>query len=161
MALWQFTIQFVPKEVVDGRDSLPQDEWGEREWWIKRQPPHDFRDVFLTMLPTLKSWSEDLLQWGVQASDLVEVWIEEDAVEAVSARIDCRNLNSVFIRNIFDIASDWDCNLVYDRYRTVLPESLPEFIDAIWNSPNHQFMKAPAEWLPKLAKEVSDAKENR
>jgi len=109
-----------------------------------------------SILPSTKSWHEHLLQWGKQDGDLVEVWLEGKRVSSVEARIDCRNLNAQFIRRLFDVAHEWECRLVYDRYRTVLPDDLDGFIRAIWDSPNHKFMEAPAEWLPKLAKEVQD-----
>jgi hypothetical protein len=101
-----------------------------------------------------------LLQWGKQDGDLIEVWLEGTKTDSIEARIDCRDLNSLFIRQLFDLTREWGCRLVYDRYRTVLPEDLEGFIRAIWDSPNHKFMEAPAEWLPKLAKEVQEHEGN-
>jgi hypothetical protein len=161
MALWQIKIYFIPKMVVAGRITLTEDELDEQKWWAMQQPPPNYPEIFLSMLPILKSWHDDLLQWGVQTSDLVEVWVEDQVVGSVSARIDCRNPNFVFIRNIFDIANEWDCNLIDDRYRIILPETFSEFIESICTSVNSHFVKSPAEWLSKIAQEVVAAKEGR
>ncbi len=160
MALWQFKIRFVPFGMVGERTSLTERECEEAKWWGSAELPADYQSRLSSILPETGSWHKDLLQYGKQDGDLIEVWLERTKVESVEARIDCRNLNPVFIRQVFDVAQEWGCRLVYDRYRTVLPENLQGFTRAIWDSPNHKFMEAPAEWLPKLAKEVQEHEGN-
>jgi len=107
------------------------------------------------MLPPLKSWHEDLLQWGTQESDLIEVWIESEKLDSITCRIDCRNPNFDFIRKVVDVAQRLNCKMVYSRYRNVLPSEYADFVHAVFDSPNRKFLEAPAEWLPKLASEVN------
>lgn len=161
MAIWQFKLEFVPESALVGKTELSEDEWTEQSWWSAYPAPIEYAERFSSLLPPLKSWSEDLHQWGTQEGDLIEVWVESGTVESIAARIDCRELNPQFIRSIFEAAREWKCGLVYSRYRNRLPETLDHFIEAIWNSPSHQVVRAPNEWLPKLAKEVEDANKNR
>ena len=156
MALWQFKMTLVPTELVGDRSSLTEQEYNE-EWMGLRQPPEDFKVRFAAILPSRKSWADNLAQWGRQDGDLIEVWQSSDRVESISARIDCRDLNAQFIRQIFDLAREWGFRLVYNRYRTVLPDDWEGFVRAVCDSPNLKFMQAPEVWLPKLAKEVSQS----
>jgi hypothetical protein len=159
MALWQFKIWFVPSGFVRSRSSLTKQECDEGAWF-NTELPTDYQARLSSILPRTKSWSDQLQQWGKQDGDLIEVWLEGEKVESVEARIDCRNLNAEFIRQVFEIAHEWGFRLVYDRYRTVLPEDFGDFVRAIWESPNHRFMEDPAEWLPRLAKEVEEQEGN-
>ena len=156
MALWQFKLWFVPSEFVGDRQTLEADECEDGAWDSTKQPVADFQSRLTAILPSQKSWHERLFQWGRQDGDLIEVWIEGEKVESISARIDCRNLNPQFMRQIFDLAHEWGFRLVYQRYRVVLPEEWDGFVRAVFDSPNLKFMQDPAEWIPKLAKEVSE-----
>ncbi|MDA1277950.1 MAG: hypothetical protein O2960_28480 [Verrucomicrobia bacterium] len=160
MALWQFKIWFVPSDFVGVRDSLTEQECEEQAWTGALKVPIGFQERLSTIRPNIKSWHEQLLQWGKQDGDLIEVWLKGETVESVCARIDCRSLDAEFIRQVFDLARDWSARLVHDRYRTVLPDDLEGFIRMIWESPNLKFMEAPTEWLPKLAKEVAEREKN-
>jgi hypothetical protein len=60
------------------------------------------------------------------------------------------------MRQIFDIAREWGFRLVYQRYRTVLPEDWEGFAHKVCDSPNLKFVQNPEEWLPKLAKEAAE-----
>ena len=160
MALWQFKLWFVPSEFVGDRQALEVDECEDGVWNSTKQPVGDFQSRLTAILPPRKSWSERLLQWGRQDGDLIEVWTEGEKVESISARIDCRNINAQFMRQIFDLAHEWGFRLVYQRYRIVLPEEWEGFVRAVCDSPNLKFMQDPAVWLPKLAKEVSENEKN-
>jgi hypothetical protein len=102
-----------------------------------------------------KTKTSELSQWGQQDSDLIEIWREGQAVESISARIDARELNVPFVKRLLLIAENWNCRLVYSRYRTILPQDYTEFIQALNDSPNFQVIGNPKEWLPRMANEVA------
>ncbi|RZI41152.1 hypothetical protein EGT07_18860 [Herbaspirillum sp. HC18] len=161
MAIWQFTVELIPANWIGGRPTITEDEHNEAEWWGSQQPPSGFEEHLQKLLPEAKSWNSDLRQWGAQKSDLIEVWYEDGAVESISVRFDCRNINPALLRGIFELSEDLNCRLVYKRDLAVIGNSLESLIEKLWNSPNHKFLEAPQEWLPKMAKEISDRESNR
>jgi len=156
MAIWQFTVWFVPSEIVGDRSFLTEQESEKGAWQGTKQPPPDFCGILESILPRAKSWHRDLLQWGTQEGDLIEVWLDGGKVVSLEVRIDCRSLNAAFIRRIFNISLKWGFRLVCGEGLKVLPRDMGGFVRAIWDSPNHKVLEAPQELLPKLAKEVAE-----
>ncbi|HAT40707.1 MAG TPA: hypothetical protein DCS87_03150 [Rheinheimera sp.] len=161
MAIWQLKAQIIPAAYIGERLQLDENEWEEMPWWSIHEPPENFACKFSTLLPPLKSWHEDLHQWGEQASDLIEIWYEEGKLESVSVQFDCRKLNYDFISSVINVANSIDCRLVYSRYKTVMPNAIQELLSFIKESPSQKVLLNPAEWLPKLAMEVADEQKNR
>ena len=154
MAIWQFKVEIIPDAEAGQRELIPDDEWEQAGWWLNSPPPDEFLEELACLLPSHKSWSDDLSQWGDQQSDLVEVWREGAKVESISARIDTRALNSEFVKALLEIANKWNCRLVYARYRKALPRDYMNLEKALLESPNFKVMRDPEMWLPKMAAEV-------
>ncbi len=161
MAIWQFKIEIIPDVAVAERQVIPQQEWDEQLWWSELQPSQEFLAELSTLLPPHKSWSTDLSQWGLQDSDLIEVWHESGKVESISARIDTSEVNFHFIKQLLDLAAQWQCRIVYARYRTVQPRAHTEFLESFFASPSYKVISNPDEWLPKMAQEVANEEKNR
>lgn len=157
MALWQLKIEVAPSERVGGRSQIDRTEFAKAAWWSDRQPPADFRERLASLLPPIKSWHEDLLWFGDEQGDRIDVWVEEGRVESISVRVDCRKANPHFVRNLLRMAQDWSCSLIELRYLKRLPTVLAEFVIAVAESPSCRFMEDPAHGLPKLAAEVHEA----
>jgi hypothetical protein len=157
MALWQLKIEVIPRERVQGRPQIEPAAFDDALWWSDRQPPETFRDELAEILPPTKSWHERLLWFGEENGDRIGVWLEQDRVESIEVRIDCRKANSPLIGRLLSLAHRWDCSLVEKRYLKVLPLTAPEFVNAVADSPSCRFMEDPAHWLPKLAAEVKAA----
>jgi len=155
MALWQFKTCFVPRDFIGERKSLTEQEYEDGVWHGTLQPPADFQVRLSALLPPRKSWADELLQWGEQDGDLIEVWMEGGMVDDIGARFDCRNLNARFIRQIFDLSHEWGFRLVYQRHLSVMPDVWEDFAKLVCDSPNLKFMQDPAQWLPKLAEETA------
>jgi hypothetical protein len=83
--------------------------------------------------------------------------MEQDRVESIGVRIDCRKANVPFVGGLLLMVQDWSCSCVEMRYLKVLRAALPEFVAAVADSPSCRFMEDPAHWLPKLATEVRAA----
>jgi len=161
VAIWQFSVEFVPAGWLGNRQAITEDDYNESLWWVGNQPSQGFEQKIAALLPEAKSWSPHLRQWGVQESDLVEVWYENGVVDSVSARLDCRNINPLLLRKIFELSEAFGCRMVYMRDLTVVGEDFESFVQKLWDSPNHKFLENPGEWLPKMAKEVADRENNR
>jgi hypothetical protein len=161
MALWQLKTEVVPAERISGRTSIEPAEFDEAKWWKERQPPADYRQRLALLLPSTKSWHERLLWYGSEDGDRIDVSLEGGRVESINVRIDCREVNGRFLKALLDLLQDWSCVLIELRYLKVLPTDLTSFVSAVWESPSHQFMEDPGNWLPKLAAEVRAAEAKR
>jgi hypothetical protein len=160
MALWQLKTYVVPSERVAGRSQIDRADFDEADWWTDRQPP-EFRERLASLLPPIKSWHEQLLWFGSEDGDRIDVWLESDRVRSIGVRIDCRKANPLFVRDLLLVVQDWSCSLVELRYLKLLPTTLREFVNAVVGSPSCRFMEDPAHWLPKLAAEVREAEDGR
>ncbi|UTY59638.1 hypothetical protein [Massilia sp. erpn] len=155
MAIWQFKLEVIPSALAGARDVIPEKEWADCSWWLDSNVPHEMLEELSRILPPHESWSIELSQWGLQNSDLIEIWQEGQAIESISARIDARELNLPFVKRLLQIVEKWDCRLVYSRYRTILPQAYAEFIEALNDSPNFKVIGNQEEWLPRMANEVA------
>jgi hypothetical protein len=79
MALWQLKIEVIPTERVRGRTQIDASEFDEAEWWSDRQPPSDYREQLASLLSPTKSWHEQLLWYGANEADRIDVWLEQEA----------------------------------------------------------------------------------
>lgn len=154
MALWQFKIEIVPAERIEGRLQIERAVFDDARWWSDRQPPPDYRERFALLLPPTDSWDEHLLWYGREDGDRIDIWLEDGRVDSVGVRIDCRKANALLVAGLLKVIQEWSCSMVEKRYRRVLPNTLQEFVAAIAASPSCRFMEDPAFWLPKLAAEV-------
>ncbi len=161
MAIWQLKTQIIPAAYIGERLRLDEKEWEEMPWWSIHAPPEDFACQLSKLLPPLKSWHEDLHQWGEQTSDLIEIWYEKGSLESVSARFDCRKMNYNFFDSVLEATNSLNCRLVYSSYRTVMPNTIQELLSFIKESPSQQVLVNPIEWLPKMAEEVANERKNR
>lgn len=160
MAIWQLKTQVVPTDFMNGRSTLEEEEWQEMTWWSGCKQTEAVCERFRTLLPPLKSWHEDLQQWGEQSSNLVAIWYEKGQLESIEVRFDCRNISAVFVSKVLDIVNSIDCVLVYSRGRMVLPTTSPALLEFIDSSPNMQVLIDPGKWLPRLAMEVEQEGES-
>lgn len=161
MAIWQFKVEIIPEDAVAQRQVISLEEWDEELWWLEKQPSQDFLIELANILPAHKSWSKNLCQWGRQESDLIEVWREAGKVESISARVETRQINYNFIRQLVACVYKYHCRFVYARYRTILPLGYNEFLESLTGSPNYKVVSNPSEWLPKMAQEVLDEEKSR
>ena len=160
MAAWQFKIEIVHNSIVAGREGLSLDEWDEGLWWSDIQPNDELITSITSLLPQKESWADELHQWGKQDSDLIEIWYENGKVESISARIDTREPEYEFIKELIRVVADWDCRMIYTRYRNVLPNNYKDFLKVFQDSPNFKVVSNPEEWLPKMASEVANMQKN-
>src|SRR5689334_22135590 len=126
MALWQFQVELAPRERIGGRTEISAEEFEAEPWWRDRQPPPDFRERLAALAAPVKSWHEQLLWFGGEDGDRIDVWLESGRVQWVRARIDCRRPTLSFVEGLLRVAGDWSCGLVEKRYRKVLPANLPD-----------------------------------
>ena len=95
MAVWQFLIELIPRDWAEENsyDAGPlQDDEGYATQiaWENRQPEIDVVPVLSRILPPAESWNKDLIFFGDNQSDDIEVWHHDQVIEGISMRIDLK-----------------------------------------------------------------------
>ena len=90
MALWQISFFIIPKQELNTGTVLLKGEEGmfdDSVYWTEDYPKFFF-DKVNDFLPQGKSWSENILMFGSESSNVFEVLIEDDKVVSLGFRID-------------------------------------------------------------------------
>jgi hypothetical protein len=93
MAIWQFLIELIPRDWAEENSfnaSLLQGDEGYSTQiaWESRQPEIDVVPVLSRVLPSAESWHKDLIFFGDNQSDDIEVWYQDRVIDGISIRID-------------------------------------------------------------------------
>lgn len=118
MAIWQYKIFIVPQEEINSYfekdEYISESAFNEIKWWKFRQLNIQDFITLKYLLPINKSWTDDIVLFGDESSNCVEVLIEEDKIIEVSARIDLRDNYKEVLRALCEFAQRNNC--VFLRY---------------------------------------------
>ena len=159
MAIWQFKAQVFPTDLLAGKDQLTESEFNDLDDQSLSETHPQATEIlasFSDILPPLKSWSDDLRQWGIQDGDLIEAWFDDSILSSISFRIDCRSPHLDFIAALCAIPLRYDLSFIYLRTLAKCPVDFEGFCRFISSSANRRWMEDPKLWIPQLAKEVTD-----
>ena len=148
MAMWQFDVSLVPVGVASGRE-VTSDVLDSA--WRHEQPPSDYRDQISSLLPPMKSWSREVLIWGSEEGDRIDVLIEDENVANILARIDARVQPSQFAQAISRLAASWQCVLVDDVSGSVIQADRESVRVALASSAAAAFVADPEAFLRQLS----------
>jgi hypothetical protein len=95
MAIWQFLIELIPRDWAEENSYnaglLQSDEgYATQIAWESRQPEIDVVPVLSRILPLAESWHKDLIFFGDNQSDDIEVWCQDQVIDGISIRIDLK-----------------------------------------------------------------------
>jgi len=95
MAVWQFLIELIPRDWAQENSYntglLQSDEgYATQIAWESRQPEVDVVPVLSKILPLAESWHKNLIFFGDNKSDDIEVWHQDQVIEGISIRIDLK-----------------------------------------------------------------------
>jgi len=106
MAIWQYRFTLIPKNSISNVSFNPQfDEDGlfrDDVYWLGFPTSFDFFHDVEKIIPKTKSWSNDLLLFGSEESNCLEVYRENGYVTSVSLRVDFTSDYEVFLRMIIE-----------------------------------------------------------
>ena len=106
MAIWQYRFSVIPKDSVSSDSFKPQyDEEGLLEdvvYWLSFHVSAAFFEDFEKILPRSNSWSKDLLLFGSEESNCLEVYSENEQIVSVSLRVDYSSDYEYFIRVVIE-----------------------------------------------------------
>lgn len=154
MATWQFDLYLIPiGRLVRADGGLPAridvGELRSSDWWLEQSLPADYQarlDVFLPRRPT---WTHELIGWGAESSNRVDVFLSEDRVEEVHVRIDAREIDNAFLDGLAGFASDCGAVFVTEEGEVVLPDSAA-ISKEVENSSARRFAVDPATFVKSL-----------
>ncbi|MNK04939.1 hypothetical protein D3C87_228130 [compost metagenome] len=125
MAIWQYQLFFVPEEEIGSSfsktDSIRIQDFDGIDWWKYRQLEISQFDMFESILPRQKSWSDNVIIFGDEANDCVVLLKEKNKIIEISARIDLRNNFDVFLNYLCNTASENNCVFLNDNLKILYP----------------------------------------
>jgi hypothetical protein len=91
MALWQVGFFLLPKDSIEFINSFKvsnEHTFDDASYWEVLKLPPIFFDTINDILPKGKSWSKNILLYGEENSNRLEIYFENDIIVSVSLRID-------------------------------------------------------------------------
>jgi len=157
MATWQFSVVLIPRSwAIENNYSstllVTEEGYDTEIAWKENQPNPEFMDILSKMLPPAKSWGNDLLCWGNEEENDIQVWFENKTIEGIHIRLDLnQNLNNI-IANLVQTAKNLDCALFFPELKAVKEANEFELKRALKASRAAQFVKDPNKYLNDLQK---------
>lgn len=105
------------------------------------------------LLPKKEGWHTDLLIWGDEESDDVQVWFEGDSIDSIAIRLDVSHLSLPLISGLCAIARDFDWILATTEGMVLRPTTEAVF-RAVLKSPAQRFVTDPESFLAKIASQT-------
>jgi hypothetical protein len=156
MATWQFDLHCLPSESVRhfyGKipTAIPRVDFDEKKWWENVVVPIDLREKLSKLLPPMASWSEQVLKWGTDDGNRIDLVIHDDSVANFFIRIDVRNISSHFLEELVSLLQRNDWLLISD-HGTIIQPSMAELLAAIRESSAFRYVENPKIFLEEMTK---------
>ena len=153
MASWQFAVSLVPLAALADDQGLPVRVTRERlrseDWWNRRVAPPDLLARADVVLERRETWSPEVLGWGVEDGDRLDVLLSGTQILEVQARIDAREVSVGFLERLLAFAEHVGAALVTEEGEIVVPD-LEHLVREVRNSSAHRFVVDPTAYLENL-----------
>jgi hypothetical protein len=156
MAVWQCSVVFIPKLwAVENRydpTSLYDADgyYDTTTAWKENQPHPEFINKLSSVLSPAKSWDKDLLFWGNEKENDIQVWYENKLVDGIHIRLDLNKNLYELIAKLIKIANELDCIFFFPEQRIFTEANEIEFKKTLKNSRAAKFVIDPEEFLKDL-----------
>lgn len=153
MAIWQFTIEFIPKaNLIRYFGEIPN-RIDEELYWRKDftegvKLPENFEE-FLSILGEKErlNWTRNSLNWGDYDNGThLTISLSDKELHSVWARFHVSDLDLNFVRIVIEFAKLCNCVLLTKNQNIIEPE-LDSFIKEMKNSNSYRFCQNPVEYL--------------
>ena len=157
MASWQYDLHLVPRLMLMKTfghipDSLEPEVFDSIDWWADNQPPADYQEVASSLLNESASWNINLRVWGEGDGNRLDVFSERGDVRDVFIRVDVRNLDPAFLKQVARFADHCRC-LLLTADMAVLEPTVELLRSAIKQSRAFSFVSNPHRFLEDLREE--------
>ncbi|XHR97340.1 hypothetical protein ACFJIV_12185 [Mucilaginibacter sp. UC70_90] len=122
MAIWQYTIEMIPKEDLDIiGDNIGTEAYNKFNFW---QAGGGYTSEYFTpitkLLPMGESWSKNIKLYGNEDSTCIKLIVENNKIAEVIIRLDFRNDYSKLLSEIVEFCS-FNSLLLLDEEQNILP----------------------------------------
>jgi hypothetical protein len=83
MAIWQYTFEIIPNEILPGSGapgSITAEYYDSCDFWEKFNSEVEFFDSLTAELKPGKSWSDEIVLYGDSESTCIRLFLENDKV---------------------------------------------------------------------------------
>lgn len=148
MAVWQFLIELIPRDWAEKNSynaGLLQsdEEYETRIAWESRQPEIDVVPVLSRILPLSESWHNDLISFGDNQSDDIEVWHQDQAIDGISIRIDLKKDVKRTVVRVVGAAKELGCVFFVPEKGSFVEANEFALIKAVKESDAAQYVDDP------------------
>jgi hypothetical protein len=152
VAIWQFSIDLIPREPIVARfGAVPADlPDGDDAWLWSWQPPPDYSAVIEAFAQPYTPWSADIQMWGAEAGDRVHVIHDDGRVVGIACRLDLRTFSTEFARGLLRLARHCD-GLLLTRQSGLIPPTWEALVAALRESNELRFVTDPIEFFRELS----------
>ncbi|HSL88983.1 MAG TPA: hypothetical protein VK870_06765 [Ignavibacteriaceae bacterium] len=151
MATWQFNFSFVPMNDLSGTIKMDEDGLFDfSSFWLKNQPPENYRELIAKILLHTRSWSQDILMFGKEDNTCIDVSLENNYVVDISVRIDLRTFNMDLMKKIVDLAKLFKCSLFLYETNELIESNSQILFEKIKNSNAAKFVIDPRKFLDEI-----------
>lgn len=143
MAFWQYKLYLVPTEEIVSYfakdDFVRSEDFDHIKWWKYRQLCIDDFSFFETIVAKSKSWSDDIVLFGSETTNCIEIITERKKIVEVSSRIDLRSDYNFFLEQLCAFAQIHKCMLLGNDFKIFEPAHVELIKGEIANSKFFKF----------------------
>ena len=150
MAAWQVDFYIIPRRALLSRGALDSSDLAATPWWATHALPPDYQRRLGAVASAAPSSRTDVQTWGSEDGNRVDVWSEDDRVNAIMARVDVRRLDSKFGAALLQFVRVADAVLVRKDGLVVEP-TIAAYAAALRNSVAWKFANDPAAQVRKYS----------
>jgi len=155
VAIWQFTIAFLPQDWLDaGGDvhALFEDEGGfdASLAWRSFRPSKLEGVLGNAALGKGKSYHSDVTVWGNEQTDYIQLWRRKEKVQSVTVRFDLRQPNMALFQQVTHIAQELRLAIVTLETISVVPLDVLRLLRAAAESGAAHFVLDPTSFLSQM-----------
>ena len=150
MALWQFTLDFIPSYAARFRDveaiRMTREQLDAIKLDISAEKQPRLFQTLSALLPEKKSWAPDLRIWGDEKSHDVQIWFEGDRIEGIQLRLNVASPLFQLVSGMSGIARDLQC-VFASRDGAIIQPSAEAVARAVMQSPAMRFVRDPQGYI--------------
>ena len=153
MAIWQVPIKLIPR-----KNFINSSEYDAKEnffaWEDKKKIEKSLMNI-AAILKTKKSWSKNIILYGDEESNCVELFYNRRKLEEVSIRLDLRDIPKKLLGLIIEIAKKNDALIWIQEEETAIEPEWALFTEKIRKSSAAKFSQNPQEFLANISSHSS------
>jgi len=148
MAIWQFTVELVPRTWSLRPDAnvaelLAVDGYDTSIAWRNNQPTIDAKSTITKFVPVASSWCPEIRCWGIEQETDVQLSYNNGCVESIKARVDARSKVGVICSKIVEISKILDCVLYLPELESIIEPTVFGISRAVSESRAAKFADNP------------------